>query len=230
MGDTATVLGLAFFNSYCFVFDRGFLCGDYSKQYKDAPEAAVARLKSIMGSCLRSGTVKRLIYTASVTAASPLKEDGTGFKDSIHESCWTPLHLAFSYCSNLELDYTCSKTLSEKEALNYCNRENAEMEVVSLACGLVGGDTILPYFPLSMASIISQITSNVPCHRQLRFLQALLGSVPIIPIDDVCDAHVFCMEQPSMSGRFLCVSAYPTIPEIGKCYEEICKDLAIEKE
>ncbi|RWV93004.1 hypothetical protein GW17_00044567 [Ensete ventricosum] len=36
--------------------------------------------------CEVSGTVRRVIYTGSVLAASPLKEDDTGFKDSIDES------------------------------------------------------------------------------------------------------------------------------------------------
>lgn len=56
-------------------------------------EAAIAGVKSIATSCIKSGTVRRLIYTASVVASSPLKDDGTGFKDFIDETCWTPLHL-----------------------------------------------------------------------------------------------------------------------------------------
>lgn len=56
-------------------------------------EAAIAGVKCIVTSCIKSGTVKRLIYTASVVGSSPLKDDGTGFKDAIDETCWTPLHL-----------------------------------------------------------------------------------------------------------------------------------------
>ena len=50
--------------------------------------------------CERSGTVKRLIYTASVVAASPLKDDGTGFKDFMDETCWTPLNLSIPYSND----------------------------------------------------------------------------------------------------------------------------------
>ncbi|KAJ1260149.1 hypothetical protein BS78_10G210400 [Paspalum vaginatum] len=45
-------------------------------------------------------------------------------------------------------------------------------------------------------------------------LQRLLGSVPLAHVDDVCDALVFCMEQPSMAGRFLCAAADPTVYDI----------------
>jgi hypothetical protein len=42
--------------------------------------------------------VKRLIYTGSVVSASPLKDDGTGFKDVIlDETCWTPLNDSLAY-------------------------------------------------------------------------------------------------------------------------------------
>ena len=57
----------------------------------------MAGVKSIVSSCIRSGTVKRMVYTASVVAASPLKYDGTGFSDEMDESCWTPLHLLYAY-------------------------------------------------------------------------------------------------------------------------------------
>ncbi len=71
-------------------------------QYEDTTQASVAAVRSILQSCERSGTVKRVIYTGSVTAASPLKGDGTGFQDFIDESCWTPLHLSFAWCEDFE--------------------------------------------------------------------------------------------------------------------------------
>ncbi|KAB8106249.1 hypothetical protein EE612_040488, partial [Oryza sativa] len=91
-------------------------------------EAAVDATRIILQQCERSRTVRRVIHTASVTAASPLREDGSGgYKDFI-------------------------KLLS-------------------------------------------------------------LGSVPLVHIDDVCDAHVFCMDQPSIAGRFLCAAGYPNMKD-----------------
>uniref|UniRef100_A0A2C9VSV0 NAD-dependent epimerase/dehydratase domain-containing protein n=1 Tax=Manihot esculenta TaxID=3983 RepID=A0A2C9VSV0_MANES len=43
----------------------------------------------------------KIIYTASAVAASPMKEDGTGFKDSMNESCWTPFNLSFPYSNEI---------------------------------------------------------------------------------------------------------------------------------
>ncbi|XP_059599157.1 vestitone reductase-like [Vitis vinifera] len=79
-------------------------------QYKNTAEAAVAGAKSIAVSCINSATVRRVIYTASVVAAAPLKDDETGFKDSMDESCWTPLNLPFSH-GNSHLKASFSLTL-----------------------------------------------------------------------------------------------------------------------
>ncbi|XP_019054407.1 PREDICTED: vestitone reductase-like [Nelumbo nucifera] len=74
----------------------------HSWQFKDTSEAAVAGVRRIVQFCIRSGTVKRLIYTASVVAASPLKDDGISFKDLMDDSCWTnlPLSPSFPYGSD----------------------------------------------------------------------------------------------------------------------------------
>ncbi|XP_073110635.1 NADPH HC-toxin reductase 1 isoform X2 [Elaeis guineensis] len=185
------------------------------KLKQDIVNAAVAAVQNILRFCELSGTVKRVIYTGSVTAASPLKEDGTGYEDFIDETCWTPLDLSFAHCEDLEKFYTCAKTLSEKEVLSYNYKEGkGELQVVSLTCGLVGGDTILPFVPLSVRAIVSPLTGDKVNHRQLKFLQALLGSVPLVHIEDVCEAHAFCMEMPSMTGRFLLARANPSMQEI----------------
>ncbi|PSS11325.1 Anthocyanidin reductase [Actinidia chinensis var. chinensis] len=193
-----------------------------SSKYKDTCEAAIAGVKSIADCCIRSETVKRLIYTASVMSASPLKEDGIGYKSAMDESCWTPLNLSYTFSNEFTMAYTISKTLAEQEVLSYNEIENGKLEVVSLACGLVGGDTLLSYVPASVAVAISQLTGNLSYYNSLRFLQELLGSIPLVHIDDVCEAHIFCMEikQQSLRGRFLCAAVDPTIQEMAKYYQQ----------
>ncbi|KAL8053968.1 hypothetical protein ABFX02_05G107600 [Erythranthe guttata] len=72
-------------------------------KYKDISEAAVAGVKSIAESCLRSQTVKRLVYTSSLMAASPLTEDGSCFKPLMDELCWSPLDRSYTYSSQFDL-------------------------------------------------------------------------------------------------------------------------------
>ncbi|KAG5563417.1 hypothetical protein RHGRI_005989 [Rhododendron griersonianum] len=202
-----------------------------SSKYKDTTEAAIAGVKSIADCCIRSQTVKRLIYTASVVSASPLKEDGAGYKLSFDESCWTPLNSSFTFGEDHALAYTNSKTLAEKEVLSYNEIENGKLEVVSLACGLVGGDnTLLSHLPGSVAVFLSQITGNLPSFNNFRFLQELLGSIPLVHIDDVCEAHIFCLEKESVGGRFMCAAAEATLQEIASYYQENYPQFKISQE
>ncbi|KAJ8768498.1 hypothetical protein K2173_022591 [Erythroxylum novogranatense] len=200
-----------------------------STTYKDRIEATVAAVKSIADCCIRSQSVRRLIYTASVMSCSPLNEQGTCYKSCINESCWTPLNLSFTYAQDYSLEYTIAKTLAEKEVLRYNDIEGTKLEVVALACGLVGGHstTVMSSVPSSTCVIFSQLLGDPFVFEALRFLQELLGSVPLVHIHDVCEAHIFSMERPSMKGRFLCTSVNPTVREMSIYYEENHRDFKL---
>ncbi|OEL35479.1 Anthocyanidin reductase [Dichanthelium oligosanthes] len=190
-----------------------------STKYKNTTEATVDAVRIILRQCERSGTVKRVIHTASVTAASPLREDGTGYKDFTNESCWTPLNLSYGF-SNVHLDVrirvvqvAVGEGAAELQVYNESTEPRA-LEVVTLTCGLVGGDTIQPYLCSSIPVIVSPLTGHAVHHNSLLFMQALLGSVPVAHVEDVCEAHAFCMDQPSMAGRFLCAAGYPNMRDL----------------
>ncbi|MQK21746.1 NAD-dependent epimerase/dehydratase family protein, partial [Escherichia coli] len=135
---------------------------------------------------------------------------------------WTPLNVSFEN-SDLHKSYTDSKTLAERELLSYANGENDHvLEVVSLACGLVGGDTLLSYMPGSIAVLISQIKDNETTYQSLKYIEELDGKIPVVHIDDVCEAHIFCAENPSMNGRFLVASSYVSSADIAIT---ICKPI-----
>ncbi|OMO64335.1 NAD-dependent epimerase/dehydratase [Corchorus capsularis] len=200
-----------------------------NSQFKNTTEVSVGAMKSIAMSCLKSRSgVRRLIYTASVMSASPMKDDGSGFKDSMDETCWTPPNISFPYDDDFIKDYVESKTVTEKEILRYCSdaKTSGILEVVSLPLGLVGGDTVLPYTPASMGILLSpltensQLTENLKLYEGLRCLEERMGKVPVVHINDVCEAHIFCMENPSItSGRCLCASSYVSTAEIALCYQ-----------
>ncbi|KAL3536727.1 hypothetical protein ACH5RR_000093 [Cinchona calisaya] len=199
-----------------------------TSQYKNTSEAAVAGVKSIADSCIKSGTVKRLIYTASVTASSALKDDGNGYKDFMDETCWTPLNVSFRYATDFLMAYVHSKTLAEKEALSY--NDGNKLEVVSLVCGLVGGYTRQSSVAGSIAVLISQITKDMPTYRTLRFLEEEIGKVPIVHIEDVVEAHIFCMENTGFVGRFLCASDLLKSAEIAALVQSNWPDITIPDE
>ncbi|KAL1811656.1 hypothetical protein DCAR_0623788 [Daucus carota subsp. sativus] len=196
-----------------------------SSLFKDTIEAAIAGVRTIADCCLKSQTVKKLIYTSSVMASSSLKDDGSGFESYWDESCWTTINdIPFTYCNDYLRAYTVSKTLADKEIISYNTIESDSdtgLEVVSLVCALVGGDTLLSYVPASMNTILSPLLGDSlnGYYISLQHLQELLGCVPLVHIEDVCEAHVFCMEKPSLKGRFICSNADPTVKEITEFFK-----------
>ncbi|CAL5048983.1 unnamed protein product [Urochloa decumbens] len=189
-----------------------------SSKFKSTAEAAVAAVRVILRLCEEAKTVKRVIHTASISSASPLKDDGAGagsYKDFISESCWTPLNVDYPL-RNAHFDkYILSKLQSEQELLRYNDGESPAFEVVTLPLGLVAGDTALGRAPETLEHAVSPVSGNELGFAFLRLLQRLLGSEPLVHVDDACDALVFCMERrPSIAGRFLCAAAYPTLTDI----------------
>ncbi|VAH43952.1 unnamed protein product [Triticum turgidum subsp. durum] len=119
-------------------------------------------------------------------------------------------------------DYLSSKCIAEKELVKYNERpsESRAFDVVVLLLGLVGGDTLLPYINESQHFMLSPFTGIEPYHNALRYTQALLGAVPVVHVDDVCEAHVFCMERQGdvAAGRYLCATAHPNMQDLVEHY------------
>ncbi|XP_078170405.1 NADPH HC-toxin reductase 1-like isoform X2 [Carex rostrata] len=202
-----------------------------NSKHKDTTEAALGAISTILRLCEQSGTIRRVVYTGSISAASPLKEDSASYRDSFDESCWTSLGVSLPYFSDNFKAYIRSKTLSEKEILIYNSKEgNRKFEVVSLTCGIVGGDTILPYASESMHMIISPLSGIEVFHNGLKALHALFASIPLVHVEDVCEAHVFCIERPVMAGRFFCATDYPTMKHVVDYFAKEFPELKLIKE
>ena len=116
----------------------------------------------------------------------------------------------------------------EKEILKF---EKEGLEVVALCCGLVGGHTFLPYIPTSGGMFLSVLTQEKELYNKLKFLEDLNGKVPIVHIEDVCEAHMFFMNNVgSLSGRFLCASSFVSTAEIGNYYEHNYPEFKVNQE
>ncbi|XP_073294264.1 NADPH HC-toxin reductase 1-like [Primulina huaijiensis] len=78
---------------------------------------------------------------------------------------------------------------------------NGKIEVVTLACGLVGGGTLMPSTPGSLQSILALLTNDESAYNSLKFLEELLARVPIVHIDD----PRFLYERRHYQWRFECL-------------------------
>ncbi|CAN1300230.1 Dihydroflavonol 4-reductase [Linum perenne] len=150
----------------------------HSSTYKDRIEAMAEGSKRIAESCIKSGTVKRLIYTASVMAASPFFRDGNcyGYGPTVDESRWTPLDVPFQYS-----------------------------DPFTLVGNLFG------------------------YNHGLMYMQELLGSVPLVHVEDVCEALIFCMEiKATLKGRFICAAGSMSVSEIATYIRDHYPELHVD--
>ncbi|XP_044318369.1 putative anthocyanidin reductase [Triticum aestivum] len=193
-------------------------------RYKDTTEAIEDATRAILEQCERSKTVRRVISTGSVITASPLREDGEGYKEFVNESCWTPLSLPIDHNNEFMHEYLSSKCIAEKELVKYNDRpsKGRAFDIIVLLLGLVAGDTLglLPYINKSQHFMLSPFTGIEPYHNALRFTQAVLGAVPVVHVDDVSEAHVFCMERQHdvAAGRYLCATAHTNMQDMVEHY------------
>ncbi|KAL3517272.1 hypothetical protein ACH5RR_024174 [Cinchona calisaya] len=161
-------------------------------------------------------------------ASSTLKDDETGYKDTIDETCWTPLNVSYRCTTDILTTYIHSKTLAEKEVLTY--NDGKKLEVISLACGLVGGYAIQSSIGVSMRILIPQSTKDKMRYQTLSSLEEVIGKVPIVHIEDVIAAHVLCMENTGFTCRFLCVSDRLKSAEIATLMQSCWPDITIPDE
>lgn len=184
---------------------------DFSKPSEDDfVQPALKGVLNVLKSCSRAKSVRRVVYTSSVAAACPLTEEGELITGStLDESNWTPVEFMRRKAGPNSF-YCISKTLAEKAAIEY-GLNSGQMEVVTIGPGYVGGPAIISTFPYSCGEILSPITGN---YEGLKLNESLLGSVPLVHIDDLCEAHIFLMEQQKVQGRHICCVSSLTVSQL----------------
>ncbi|MDJ0532931.1 MAG: aldehyde reductase [Xenococcaceae cyanobacterium MO_207.B15] len=151
----------------------------------------------VLTAASRAG-VKRVVMTSSQAAVcgSPLLE-----KDYIYdEKDWTDLN------NKTVTPYNQSKTIAERSAWDFVNKENS-IELVTVCPGLVFG-------PVLEARV----------NTSLEFVRRLMdGSLPLIPpvgyevvdVRDVTDLHLLAMEKPNgAGGRFMASAGFMWLHEM----------------
>nr|ABK27038.1 unknown [Picea sitchensis] len=178
--------------------------------------AAVQGTLNVLKSCKRAESVRRVVFTSSLSAAIPFDKSLL----VIDESCWTSLDV-IRKINNHGRFYAEAKTLAEKAALQF-GKENPSLAVVSIVLPIVAGTSRTSTAPFSIHMVLSLITGNPQLYGSL--LQARDGflgdSVSLIHVQDVCNAHVFLMEHPTAEGRYICCGNATTIPELAHLISE----------
>ncbi|KAJ1260146.1 hypothetical protein BS78_10G210100 [Paspalum vaginatum] len=176
---------------FVFLLATPFGLEGAGSKYKSTAEATVDAARAILRQCEGTRTVRRVIHTASISTASPLKEAASGagarYKDFISESCWTPLNVHYPLRSAHFDKYILSKLRSEQELLSHNAGESPAFEVVTLPLGLVAGDTVLGPAPETLEGAVAPVSGSAPYFGLPRILQQLLGSLLLVICVCCCD-------------------------------------------
>ncbi|KAL6981801.1 (3R)-2'-hydroxyisoflavanone reductase, partial [Sarracenia purpurea var. burkii] len=155
-------------------------------------QRAINGTLGLLKACLNSKTVKRVVYTSSSFTVL-FNDKGEAVLD---ESNWSDIDLIrlkkLSWGS-----YTISKTLTEKAALEFAEKEGIDLVTVNPT--YINGPFICPHLPGSVILLMAMIFGIKDNYKHLTKLQ-------MVHIDDVASAHIFLFEYPSAKGRYICTN------------------------
>ncbi len=154
----------------------------------DLVDPAVKGTESILESCLKSGSVKRVIFTSSIAAITDEPESTKVFT----EKDWNTM-------SSLERNpYHYSKTLAELAAWDFIMKKKQPFDLVVINPFMVIGPSIGPSLNTS-----NQIIRDIMMGVYPGIMDMNWG---FVDVRNVAKAHVLAMETDTASGRYLCAA------------------------
>lgn len=159
-------------------------------------EAAIRGTLNVLRSCKRVPSVRRVVCTSSLTAASTADESA-----HVDESLWSSVD-SIRENKRESWFYAESKTLAEKAALEFGKEEG--IHVISIVPPIIAGPFMTVKIPSSVHVTLSLITGDPLSYGLLQSIHFLPNTVSLIHVQDICNAHLFLMDHPSAEGRYLC--------------------------
>lgn len=167
---------------------------------RDLLDPAVEGTLNVLRSCLKAGTVKRVVLTSSFAAIMKLDTDRIFDEDDWNED------------ANLDFaPYSYSKTMAEKAAWEFVENEDVGFDLVVINPVGVIGPSIVPRVNETDSLFIGMTNGTQPAIVAIDY--------PYVDVRDVALGHVLAMENTAASGRYLTAAGNLTarrIREIGK--------------
>ncbi|KAI9180555.1 hypothetical protein LWI28_006018 [Acer negundo] len=152
-------------------------------------QRAISGTLGILKACLKSKTIKRVVYTSS---ASTVEFSGKNV-DIVDENFWSDVDYIRKFIPVLG-SYMISKTLTERAALQFA--EEHGLDLVTLIPSFVVGPFICPKFPSSVRTSLAMVLGNKEEYAHLM-------NISMVHVDDVARAHIFLLEYPEAKGSDL---------------------------
>ncbi|NTV05372.1 MAG: SDR family oxidoreductase [Chlorobiaceae bacterium] len=152
----------------------------------DLVDPAVNGTETVLESCQKSGSVKRIIFTSSIAAIT----DEPNSMKVFTEKDWNTM-------SSLERHpYHYSKTLAERAAWDFVMRKRQNFDLVVINPFMVIGPSLSPSLNTTNRMIRDIMSGVYPGIMDINW--------GFVDVRDVAKAHLLAMETDTASGRYLC--------------------------
>ncbi|XP_031497923.1 putative anthocyanidin reductase [Nymphaea colorata] len=181
--------------------------GVYSRQNPDSylksdvHKLATAGTLNVLEACLKAKTVKRVVMTSSVSIITARDVGGKLKSTVVDESCLNSIDSILRARAHGWV-YAASKIIADQTALKFVNEKG--LDLVSIIPSTVGGPFLTPTVPASLQVLLSPFTGDRGLYPIITAVNSRLGCIPIVHIEDICDAHIFLMEEREAKGRYIC--------------------------
>ncbi|CAL5070249.1 unnamed protein product [Urochloa decumbens] len=179
---------------------------------KELVEPAVRGTLNVLRSCVKAGTVRRVVLTSSAAAVSsrPLKGDG----HVLDEDSWSDVEYLTAKKSG-PWGYPVSKVLLEKEAGRFA--EDHGISLVTVLPVVTVGAAPAPNARTSVPNCLSLLSGDQAAFAVLDGIERATGCIPMVHVDDVCRAELFLAEEAAAAaGRYICCSLNTTVAELAR--------------
>ncbi len=154
----------------------------------DLVDPAVNGTETLMESCRKAGSVRRVVLTSSIAAITDEPENNKVYTGND----WNTM-------SSLERNpYYYSKTLAERAAWDFIMQKRPGYDLVALNPPLVLGPSLSPALNTSKLMIRDIMTGEYPAIMDLNW--------GFTDVRDVAKIHRLAMENRNASGRYLCTA------------------------
>ncbi|KAH1127780.1 hypothetical protein GYH30_016375 [Glycine max] len=165
-------------------------------------DPAIKGTINLLKSCLKSNSVKRVVFTSSISTITAKDINGK-WKSIVDESCQIHPDTVWNTQASGWV-YALSKLLAEEAAFQFA-KENG-IDLVSVISSTVAGPFFTANVPTSVKVLVSPLTGETEYFRILSAVNARMGSIALVHIEDICSAHIFLMEHAKAEGRYICSS------------------------
>ncbi|PNY06171.1 bifunctional dihydroflavonol 4-reductase/flavanone 4-reductase, partial [Trifolium pratense] len=202
-------------------------------------DPAIKGTINLLKSCLKSNSVKKIVFTSSISTITA-KDNNGKWKPIVDESCQTQTEILWNTQPNGWV-YALSKLLTEEAAFKFA-QENG-IDLVSVITSTVAGPFFTANVPSSVKVLLSPLTAQLVAtgdiiggtgfepriphistlivllceaenYKIISAVNARMGSIALVHIEDICNAHIFLMEHAKAEGRYICTTQSCTLSNL----------------